>query len=104
MKVMFMILLSYGFASAFFDKRDLWTCDAIDCSTCISMTDRQYCSNNNLNGTCCTKTDDRKMCNALTSNCSSMTGFNITNNLAYLVCGFDSAVCGANPSPVPITD
>lgn len=64
----------------------------------------QYCSQNNQNGICCTNTDGRDSCNYTLNNCTSTPKFNITNNFAYLVCGFDPNVCGTSPSVVLPTD
>jgi hypothetical protein len=84
--------------------RDLWTCDSLDCHSCIALPDRMYCSSNNKQGSCCTKTDGRDPCSNTKRNCSSAPGFNLTNNFAYLVCGFNDTQCGINPAPVISTD
>jgi hypothetical protein len=63
-----------------------------------------YCSSNNQQGICCTKTDGRPPCSPTLRNCSIGAAFNTTNNFAYLVCGFNASDCGANPKPVPDND
>lgn len=84
--------------------RDLWTCDALECTTCINTTDRMYCALNNQMGTCCTKTDGRPPCTNAMRNCSTATNFNTTNNFAYLICAFNETYCGTNTAPVDIND
>lgn len=41
----------------------------------------------------------RPVCNNQARNCSNEPNFNTTSNFAYLVCGFNNAVCGQNSDP-----
>lgn len=51
--------------------RELWSCDALSCTTCMGYSYYQYCTNSNQGGHCCTKTDGRNGCSATYNNCST---------------------------------
>lgn len=61
---LFLLLATHICADPLFTgpSRDLWTCTAVDCTGCIAQPDKMYCSLNNQEGTCCTKSDGRTPC------------------------------------------